>query len=94
MLEEPKDFNIWIEFKREYIYLSNSIWTDCEQYQQAKDKVIFEGFELTVNVHGVWWVESKSHAVKSDCKYTIQDLIKYAPTLTNYGKQISGYEGI
>lgn len=61
-----------------------------DEYQTAQSNVIFEGFDVTVNVYGVWWVEDKKHCIKSDYKWKIQDLIKYKPTLTKKGLYVSG----
>jgi hypothetical protein len=36
-----------------------------EEYQKAVDAVIFEGWELTINVHGSWWVEKDGQCIKS-----------------------------
>ena len=70
---------------------------DLEQYQQAKDKVLFEGFELgntTTQSYAVYnddsrLIFSKDSNLCLDEK-TINDLIKYAPTLTAKGQQLSG----
>ena len=71
-----------------------------QQYQQAKDKVIFEGWKFKeVTEVGIVIIDNKDKVltwVDEDksfffwCGYTIQDLIKYKPTLTKYGQQQSG----
>lgn len=52
-----------------------------EQYQKALEQVKFEGWELTANVHGIWWVENKEFCIKSDnCKtyeQAINDGVKF-----------------
>ena len=70
-----------------------------EQYQQAKDNVIFEGFEvvqtnramynaLTFNSCELIFHTEMGLFFKDN--QTIQDLIKYKPTLTKYGQQQAG----
>ena len=92
VLEEPKDYEryLMMESDDNWIQLFGDWYNKCRQYQQAKDNVIFEGWEMTVYVHGVWWVEKDGYCVKSDNKWTIQDLIKYKPILTKYGQQQAG----
>ena len=89
VLEEPKDYEryLMMESDDNWIQLFGDWYNKCRQYQQAKDNVIFEGWEMTVYVHGVWWVEKDGYCVKSDNKWTIQDLIKYKPILTKYVQQ-------
>lgn len=66
---------------------------EIEQYQQAKDKVIFEGCIIADNE---LWFDAQKIAKFAFGKWifieseTIQDLIKYKPTLTKYGQQQSG----
>jgi hypothetical protein len=69
-------------------------------YQQAKDKVVFEGFDIE-EYKGVytlihlentkyWTFSNFNDRFKSLGLETIQDLIKYNPTLTTYGMELSG----
>ena len=72
-----------------------------DEYQQAKDRVLFEGFEYkkTKDEYQFCFVESEKLNIVWDyntvifpdrsCK-TINDLIKYAPTLTAKGQELSG----
>ena len=58
-----------------------------QQYQTAKDNVIFEGFKLDgkfISHDQVSYLIDRLHY------NTIQDLIKYKPTLTKKGLEVSG----
>lgn len=58
-----------------------------EQYQTAKDNVIFEGFDIDgkfISHNQVSYLIDRLHY------NTIQDLIKYKPTLTKKGVEVSG----
>ena len=101
VLEMPEDYDTWINFKRDNIYLSLNTWNDCEQYQTAKDNVIFEGFEWENTSfkyevffrHGITSLEITTKCIKQihvESIKTIQDLIKYKPTLTKKGLEVSG----
>lgn len=75
----------------------NRYLIDCEQYQKAKDNVIFEGWTLANETQSVWAVydsENRLAFIKEngECldEKTIQDLIKYNPTLTKKGLEVSG----
>lgn len=70
-------------------------------HQQAKNKVIFEGFKSynpERNSHGFSVISDTNglpinFSLSGVAKYpfkTIQDLTKYKPLLTNHGMQISG----
>lgn len=68
-----------------------------KQYQTAKDKVIFEGWTLANETQSVWSVYDSDNRLvfmKEDGECldgkTIQDLIKYKPTLTKKGLEVSG----
>ena len=87
VLEMPKDYGTWINLKRDNVYLSLNAWNDCEQYQTAKDNVIFEGFELD----GKFISHAQVSYLIDRLHYnTIQNLIKYKPTLTKKGIEVSG----
>jgi hypothetical protein len=62
---------------------------EWKEYQQAQSRVLFEGFEMTVNVHGEWYVEGYGFCIYSDSNITIEDIVKLKPTLTEIAlKQI------
>ena len=75
----------------------NEVMRLAKQYRQAKDRVLFEGFELgntTTQSYAVYnddsrLIFSKDSNLCLDEK-TINDLIKYAPTLTAKGQELSG----
>jgi len=95
VLEMPKNFEATM--KGNYFTSSKSELFLLQQYQQAKDKVLFEGFELgntTTQSYAVYnddsrLIFSKDSNLCLDEK-TINDLIKYAPTLTAKGQELSG----
>jgi hypothetical protein len=65
-------------------------------YQQAKDRVLFEGFEIKKNIYvrnGLFTIsflrDNEIWEINRKFK-TINDLIKYAPTLTAKGQELSG----
>ncbi len=99
VLKHPSEYDIKFDFRDKEEQAK-----DYKQYQQAKEQIIFEGFELTQ-------VNEEIHSLKSgdidfevfihgDGRYeflfnfdgfkTINDLIKYAPTLTAKGLKDSG----
>lgn len=73
--------------------LGKEIYSSLEQYQTAKYKVIFEGCVL---VDSELWCNAQKIAKFAFGEWifleseTIQDLIKYNPTLTPYGMELSG----
>jgi len=58
------------------------------QYQQAKDRVLFEGFEYSHN--NVITLPNKVEFIDLDDEWTIEELTEFAPTLTAKGQQLSG----
>lgn len=60
------------------------------KFQQAKQRVLFEGFEMTVNVHGVWYVEKSGGCICSDTNSTVEDVVKFNPTLTQTALKMIG----
>jgi hypothetical protein len=94
VLEMPNKFEDWM--MGAYFPSSKSHIKQLEQYQQAKDTVLFEGFEVEKNIYirngllttfflrgnEIWEINRKFK--------TISDLIKYAPTLTAKGQELSG----
>lgn len=80
VLEKPKEENyiFGVGDKPRKMILDHQYNKDLEQYQKAKDNVLFEGKEIVVNI---WeFYENK----------TIQSLIKHKYTLTKKGLEISG----
>jgi hypothetical protein len=71
-----------------------------EQYQLAKDRVLFEGFEveeykgtytlIQVETTKYWTFTNFNDRFKSLGLETIEDYVKYAPTLTAKGQELSG----
>ena len=92
VLEMPKECDLnssWSDITNAYY--------DIPQYQTAKDNVIFEGWTLANETQSVWAVYDSDNRLvfmKEDGKCldgkTIQDLIKYKPTLTKKGLDDSG----
>lgn len=74
----------------------NKMYKQYEQYQTAKDNVIFEGFYIVSGDCDLLYSGRQSFGIETnlDWKYydgqTIQDLIKYKPTLTKKGLYVSG----
>ena len=58
------------------------------QYQQAKDRVLFEGFEYSHN--NVITLPNKVEFIDLDDEWTIEELTEFAPTLTAKGQELSG----
>ena len=94
VLEMPKNFEATM--KGNYFTSSKSELFLLQQYQQYKDKVLFEGFEVKKNIYirngllttfflrdnEIWEINRKFK--------TINDLIKYDITLTAKGQELSG----
>ena len=87
VLEKPKKPMAWgggwqIEMHKYEIAL--------EQYQTAKDNVIFEGFELNNQMIQSELVDVKYSAIQ-DGEYVVEELLTYGkPTLTKKGLEVSG----
>jgi len=101
VLEEPMRYGVrstdWEQFQ---------ITKKHQQYQQAKDRVLFEGFEITkvddlgyydlinetaiIEVYNPLDAETEFLDILDNGLYKINDLIKYAPTLTAKGQELSG----
>jgi len=104
VLEMPKNFEATM--KGNYFTSSKSELFLLQQYQQYKDKVLFEGFELTkvddlgyydlrneaaiIEVYNPLDAETEFLDILDNGLYKINDLIKYAPTLTAKGQQLRG----
>ena len=43
VMEEPQNFN---KYQSGFMPTLSPLWSECQQYQSALDRVIFEGFEL------------------------------------------------
>lgn len=90
VLEEPKHYKKWLN------KLNNPYNLSSEKYKifdEAKDNVIFEGCKVE-NREGTYFVYIDTMAMPIWASWldekTIQDLIKYKPTLTKYGSEVSG----
>lgn len=103
----------WVVLEEPKLYIDKVVYevvgTLNYEYQQAKDNVIFEGFEydytqviesvdpnITEDVFHLKnrlgkWQQFRSRVVFHGNRcHTIQDLIKYKPTLTKYGQKQAG----
>lgn len=84
VLEEPdRDNNKYDVYDREFCYFNDGLFFHDEQeYQEAKDRVLFEGFEKDN-----YFVTHKSHAsffypISCLHEQSIEDLVKYNLELT------------
>lgn len=77
-MEDPRE----CDYKTEEGTIIDDYYHDCEQFQQAQSRVLFEGFEMTVNIHGEWYVEGYGGCIYSHSNLTIEDIAKLKPTLT------------
>lgn len=91
VLEEPKDYDLGLKFP-----YSNKHSIECEKYQQAKDRVLFEGFEIKVsnitnNLQNDFLIISETneiiaHENKTEWFFNpykkVENLIDYELTLT------------
>jgi len=107
VLEEPKNYQLWLHNKDTFKGVTfTDFKLECNQYQKAKENVLFEGFEV-IKVDGLDFYKLVSKEmiievyapVDSGVEFldildngleTIQDLIKYKPTLTEQGMIKSG----
>ena len=96
VLEMPPKYELFLKYKFDGLDRNgyNLDWlNDCEQYQTAKDNVIFEGCYIDDNglinmpYHKM---EGSFIQINLRVRETIQDLIKYKPTLTKKGLEVSG----
>jgi hypothetical protein len=93
VLKHPSEYDIKFDFRDKEEQAK-----DYKQYQQAKDRVLFEGFELnrlenSIEGHfnyNTVFVCRKDYSNVIFFYKTINDLIKYAPTLTAKGQKDSG----
>ena len=75
VLEEPEKYNEWLEFKERHQY-GEYYKEKCEEYQQAKERCLFEGF----------WIVS-SNSVKISNNYISIDFLRYVIYLTDFTKE-------
>lgn len=94
VLEEPESLKGFYETDKEGMIQERK---DLDKYQKAKDNVIFEGWTLANETQSAWSVYDSDNRlvfIKEDGECldgkTIQDLIKYKPTLTKKGLEVSG----
>lgn len=98
VLEEPEKLNQSDPYI-ETIHAQTNL-KQWKQYQKAKDKLIFEGFkEFEFNKHRtikktnehlfIAWLEDGKYKMSKDLK-NIESLVRYEPTLTPYGMELSG----
>ncbi len=90
VLEKPKEENyiFGVGDKPRKMIVDPQYDKDCEQYQNALDNVLFEGFTY---VKGELWIGF--NMIYQGFKFKdkiVQDLIKYKPTLTKQGQKLSG----
>jgi len=88
VLEMPKEYELFTAYKGALV--NNVSFDISRQYQQAKDKVLFEGVKC-IDVGNGFII-----TLKGDIMFTashvniIEDLISFEPTLTAKGQQLSG----
>ena len=83
VLKEPKGFHDYMEGVRMGLSFKGSYNETKEQYQQAKERVIFEGAEmdsLNIIMHGDKFVTTKFRIEVAE--ETIEDMINHNLTLT------------
>jgi hypothetical protein len=84
VLEEPESLKGFYETDKDGMIQERK---DVKQYQTALDKVLFEGFRVEGKFISNYQL---SYLIDRLDYITIQDLIKYAPTLTAKGLKDSG----
>jgi hypothetical protein len=72
VLSEPKGYSPWICDNRNKYHHSHEL---CVEFQQAEERVIFKGWEMTVNVHGEFLMEQYGQGVDSMIHKTIEQFI-------------------
>ncbi|WP_314060137.1 hypothetical protein [Empedobacter brevis] len=84
VLEEPKDYDLGLKFP-----YSNKHSEECEKYQQAKERVLFEfdgDLSLIRNVTNFYIIEDKNgvylRVLKNKTKTTIENLLKFSVEIT------------
>lgn len=88
VLEEPEMFDLYVNPTHK-VYEMSEKWLDkCEQYQTAKDNVLFEGFDYSHN--DVITLPNKIGFIDLDDNWIIEELVELKPTLTKKGLEISG----
>jgi len=91
VLEEPKTPHTFASENSD-LYI-NKWQKECEQYQQAKDNVIFEGFEFNFKTkdivsiikedYQIWLYKNGYVTINAKEIKTIEDLVNYDLTLTD-----------
>lgn len=88
VLEMPNMFK-YFEHRSTWYDETRYDWVeDCEQYQTAQSNVIFEG--CYIDEWGTIITRWRDLYIEDLKDLTIQDLIKYKPTLTKKGVEVSG----
>lgn len=84
VLEEPKDYDLGLKFP-----YSNKHSIECEKYQQAKERVLFEfdgNLSLIRNKTNFYIIEDKNgvylRILKNKTKTTIESLLKFSVEIT------------
>lgn len=87
VLEEPKRWNDFLQYPESFD--GNKEWYELYEYQEAKDRVLFEGFEIknhdktiicqSENIISMWKHLEEDWILGFDC---IEDLVKYNLELT------------
>lgn len=97
VLEEPMHYKLWCKYGS-YTQYGEKIVPECKEYQEAKERCIFEGWKLTKNdpehikfkkgqVSIIFYIESEYISFyemfcDSEDVSTIEDLVKYNLKLT------------
>jgi hypothetical protein len=88
VLEMPNKFEDWM--MGAYFPSSKSHIKQLEQYQQAKDRVLFEGLECVGVGNGFITIIKGNVMFTASDVNIIEDLLSFEPTLTAKGQELSG----
>lgn len=78
VLEEPKEYQRWLKALEinEFNYWAEG-WEECREYQEAKDRVLFEGFTYHIGLYNnnpdFWFVRNSSRKIH-DYEFEVQSL--------------------
>jgi len=80
-LVEPENYDLWCKYG-DFTQYGKSLTDICRPYQQAKDHVLFEGFELVESYENWFTVEIASDDFSEQLtvskQETIEDLLTYS----------------
>lgn len=96
-LEEPKRWKDYLDFPESFD--GNKEWYELYAYQEAKQRVLFEGFEISfedgvilpfLGKYPIGFFDIDNEWVLSDQFKTIEDLVNLKPKLTETAKKEIG----